>query len=185
MAVSRKDLYLFNPGAVRRGIGLMLLFLGSLHVFVAVLVGLGVLETTITFQERMASCAACLIAGSACLAWGRSRRRWFRLAREYDGLVGDGSDIAEISSRKGTSAAEVVDDLGRLKKKGLLPDCAVDYDTGEVRRHPSPWSTPFQGSGEAARARAASRWMASGATVSSSSQARGADTGAPCLARRE
>ena len=77
--------------------------------------------------------------GMPCM--GRSRRRWFRLAREYDGLIGDGSDIAEISSRKGTSAAEVVDDLGRLKKKGLLPDCAVDYDTGEVRRHPSPWST--------------------------------------------
>lgn len=141
MAVSRKDLYLFNPGSVRRGLGVGLLFIGFLHAFVAVLVGLGVLGTTITFQERMTNCTACLVAGSACLAWGRGRRRWFRLAREYDGLVGNGADIADISACKGVSPAEVIDGFGRLQKKGFLLDCVMDYDTGAIRRHPSPWST--------------------------------------------
>ncbi len=67
--------------------------------------------------------------------WGRFQQRRYRLAREYDGLIGrNATDISEIAARKDVPPSEVIEDLVKLNKSGFLTECSVDYDSGVVRR---------------------------------------------------
>lgn len=135
MAVSRESLYRLNPGAIRKGFGLALLFWSAINVAVAVLAGFGVVVSTIELQDRLSNCAICLVLGGALIMWGRFRQRRYRLAREYDGLIGqNATDIAEIATRKDASSSEVIKDLVKLTKSGFLTECNVDYDSGVVHR---------------------------------------------------
>ena len=67
--------------------------------------------------------------------WGRFQQRRYRLAREYDGLIGrNATDISEIAARKDVPPSEVIEDLAKLNKSGFLTECSVDYDSSVVRR---------------------------------------------------
>jgi hypothetical protein len=135
MIVSRESLYRLNPGAIRKGLGLALLFWSAINVIVAVLAGFGIVVSTIDLRDRLSSCALCLLLGVAFFMWGRFQQRRYRLAREYDGLIGrNATDISEIAARKDVPSSEVIEDLAKLNKSGFLTECSVDYDSGVVRR---------------------------------------------------
>ncbi|WP_281654343.1 hypothetical protein [Eggerthella sinensis] len=135
MIVSRESLYRLNPGAIRKGLGLALLFWSVTNVIVAVLAGFGIVVSTIDLRDRLSSCALCLLLGVAFFMWGRFQQRRYRLAREYDGLIGrNATDISEIAARKDVPPSEVIEDLAKLNKSGFLTECSVDYDSSVVRR---------------------------------------------------
>ena len=135
MVVSRESLYRLNPGAIRKGFGLALLFWSAINVVVAVLAGFGIVVSTIDLRDRQSSCAICLLLGVAFFMWGRFQQRRYRLAREYDGLIGHHvTDISEMAERKDVPPSEVIQDLVKLNKSGFLTECSVDYDSGVIRR---------------------------------------------------
>lgn len=137
MVVSREELYRRDPGMLRRGAGIALLIWAVINVVVAALVAFGVFDTLVPMSKRLTTCVGSFITSALLLAWGSSARRWWRMAREYDGLVGEGgTDIAAISARKDVSPFEVLEDLKKLSKRGFLPDCDIDFESGAVSRHP-------------------------------------------------
>lgn len=137
MVVGRKELYRLDSGKIRMALGIALVAWGVANTVVMLTAWFGIIGSVIPWEERFVTCVVSLVGGAAFIVWGWTARRWRRLAREYDGLIGENATpLADIALRRDVPSSEVLDDLVKLSAKHYLPDCHADLDAAVMRRDP-------------------------------------------------